>query len=297
MKSGFISIAGLANAGKSTLINSLVGEKVAIVSFRPQTTRNKILGIKNGENYQIAFIDTPGIHKAFNRLGEYMLKSVETSVKDSDGMIYVIDAVKGINEEDAEFLGTQPEGMKIIVALNKQDAAAKSTVLSCLERLNSFKNLTAIVPISAKKGQNLDALVDETLKLLPEGERLFPEDMYTDKSVNFLIQEIIREKGLFLLDKEIPYGIGVEVVKFEKRKNKRFFDISADIVCERDSHKAIIIGKGGLMLKEIATKAREDIEKLLEGKVFLTLFVKVKTDWRQSDYLIKELGYNKKDLS
>ncbi|MDD4839125.1 MAG: GTPase Era [Clostridia bacterium] len=296
MKSGFISIAGLANAGKSTLINSLVGEKVAIVSWRPQTTRDRILGILNGDGYQIAFVDTPGMHKARNQLGEYMMKSVEVSLKDSDGVIYVIDAGRGVSSEDEKFLNEYTTKINVVVALNKEDAVIRETLFACLEKLGSFPAICAIVPISAKKGKNVDALKNEVVKILPEGVELFPEDMYTDKSMRFMTQEIIREKALYLLDKEIPYGIGVEVIKFELRDDKPIYDICADIVCEKESHKAIIIGKGGSMLKEIATQARIDIEEMVDSKVFLTLFVKVKTDWRQSEYIMKELGYNKKDL-
>lgn len=297
MKSGFISIAGLANAGKSTLINALVGEKVAIVSWRPQTTRDRILGILNGDGYQIAFVDTPGIHKTRNQLGEYMMKSVEKSVSDSDGVIYVIDASRGVSAEDEKFLGDYSNKTNTIIALNKEDSVTRETIFECLNKLNSFSNICAIVPISAKKGRNLEDLKAEVVKILPEGEELYPEDMYTDKSLKFMAQEIVREKALYLLDKEVPHGIGVEVVEFELREDKPIYNISADIVCEKASHKAIIIGRGGSMLKEIASQARVDLEELLDGKVFLTLFVKVKPDWRQSEYLMRELGYNKKDLN
>ena len=219
MKSGFISIAGLANAGKSTLINALVGEKVAIVSWRPQTTRDRILGILNGEDYQIAFVDTPGIHKTRNQLGEYMMKSVEVSLKDSDGVIYVIDAGRGVSSEDERFLNENSAKSKIIVAINKEDAVIRETIFTCLDKLKAFPNICAIVPISAKKDKNLDELLSEVVKILPEGEELFPEDMYTDKSMKFMAQEIVREKALFLLDKEVPYGIGVEVMKISSRSS------------------------------------------------------------------------------
>ncbi len=292
MKSGFISLAGLANAGKSTLINALVGEKVAIVSWRPQTTRDRILGIVNGDDYQIAFVDTPGLHQARNQLGEYMMKSVEVSLKDSDGVVYVVDASRGISEEDEKFLNEYSSKTNVIVALNKEDKVTRETLFQCLEKLNRFVGVRAIVPISAKKSENIDVITKEIEKFLPEGAELFPEDMYTDKSMRFIVQETIREKALYLLDKEIPYGIGVEVVQFEMREDKPIYEISADIVCEKPSHKAIIIGKKGAMLKEIASQSRQDIEEMLDSKVFLTLFVKVKEDWRQSNYVMKELGYD-----
>lgn len=296
MKSGFISIAGLANAGKSTLINAMVGEKVAIVSWRPQTTRNKILGILNEDDCQIVFVDTPGMHKARNELGKFMMKSVETSLKDSDGVVYVIDASKGVLPEDDKFLEEYSTKMNVIVALNKEDKVTRETLFGCLEKLSKYPTLRAVIPISAKRKDNLDVVVGEVKKIVPDGTELFPEDMYTDKSVRFMVQEIVREKALYLLDKEIPYGIGVEVMNFEKRENQPIFDISADIICEKSSHKAIIIGKGGKMLKEIASKARIDIEELVDSKVFLTLYVKVKPDWRESNFVMRELGYDIKDL-
>ena len=296
MKSGFICIAGMPNAGKSTLINALVGEKVAIVSWRPQTTRNKILGVVNTEDAQIVFIDTPGIHQARNKLGKYMMQSVASGLKDVDGVIYVIDAAKGVREEDDGFLSAKVGSVPVIVALNKQDAVTRDTLFAVLEKLNAYKDVKAVVPVSAKKGENLDSLLAEAEKLLPEGGRMYPDDMYTDKTMRFMAAEIIREKALYLLDKEVPYGIGVHINKFEMREDKPVCDIDADVVCEKQSHKAIVIGRGGEMLKKIATAAREDLEELARCKVFLTLYVRVKAEWRDSDYLMRELGYDVKDL-
>ncbi len=300
MKSGFICIAGLANAGKSTLVNSLVGEKVAIVSWRPQTTRNKILGIvngeKDGENWQIVLIDTPGIHQTKNELGEYMMKSVEAGLKDVEGILYVVDASKGLQKEDYEFIEKYADGGNLIVALNKEDSVTRPTMLNCLEKLTAHQNIKAIVPISAKKQQNLKPLLDEIVALLPEGEQLFPEDMFTDSSMRFMAAEAIREKALYLLDKEIPYGIGIYINKFELRQDKPIYDIDADVIVEKQSHKSIVIGKGGATLKKIATAAREDLEEMTDSKVFLTLYVRVKSDWRDSTYLMRELGYDAKDL-
>ncbi len=294
--SGFICIAGLANAGKSTLTNALVGEKVSIVSWRPQTTRNKILGIVNRDDMQMVLIDTPGIHEARNRLGEYMMQAVENGLRDVDGIVYVIDAAKGVQGADAEFLEKYAKKAPVIVALNKQDTVARDTLFKALERLNGFEGLRAVVPISAKKADNLQPLFEELKALLPIGYPMYPTDEYTQSSMRFIATEIIREKALYLLDKEVPYGIGVYINKFERREGAPITDIDADIVCEKQSHKAIVIGKGGEMLKKIATAARKDLEKMVGGQVFLTLYVRVKDEWRDSDYIMKELGYDLKAL-
>jgi len=296
MKSGFVCLAGLPNAGKSTLINSMVGEKVAIVSWRPQTTRDNILGILTTEEYQMVFIDTPGIHVARNNLGKYMMTAVNTSIKNADVIVYVIDAAKGVTEEDEKFLSDFSQKMNVIAALNKSDSVVRETIFKGLEKLNEIKNIKSVVPISAKQGDNLDTLKEEILKFLPEGEMLYTDDMFTDKPLKFMAAEYIREKAFYLLDKEVPYGIGVEVRKFERREGKPIWDIYADIIVEKPSHKAIVIGKNGEMIKRIASGARQDIEELLGEKVFLEVYVKVKEDWRDSDYLMKELGYDIKNL-
>ncbi len=295
-RSGFICIAGLANAGKSTLTNALVGEKVSIVSWRPQTTRNKLLGIVNGEDFQMALIDTPGIHKARNHLGEYMMQAVESGLKDVDGVVYVIDAAKGLQKEDCDFLEKNSKKAPIIVALNKQDAVTRETLFASLEKLNGFEGLKAIIPMSAKKGENLSPLMDELKAMLPTGMPMYPQDEYTQSSMRFMATEIIREKALYLLDKEVPYGIVVNINKFEEREGRDICDIDADIICEKQSHKAIVIGKGGETLKKIATAARKDLEQLVGERVFLTLYVRVKDEWRDSEYLMRELGYDLKAL-
>lgn len=296
MKSGFICIAGLPNAGKSTLINTLVGEKVAIVSWRPQTTRNNILGILNLDDAQLVFVDTPGFHKPKNTLGDYMNKTVTTSVKDADCLLYVIDAAKGLTEADNEFLENQRGKLPTIIALNKQDSVTRETLFKVLQELNKFDFVKEIIPVSAKKGNGTDVLLEAVKKFVPDGEKLFPDDMYTDRTLRFMAQEIIREKGLYLLDKEIPYGLGVEIAEFKQREDKPITDVSADIIVEKQSHKAIVIGKGGSMLKQIATNARIDLEELIGTKVFLTLYVKVKPEWRNSEYLMRELGYDVKEV-
>lgn len=296
MKSGFICIAGLPNAGKSTLINTLVGEKVAIVSWRPQTTRNNILGILNLDDAQLVFVDTPGFHKPKNTLGDYMNKTVTTSVKDADCLLYVIDAAKGLTEADNEFLENQRGKLPTIIALNKQDSVTRETLFKVLQELNKFDFVKEIIPVSAKKGNGTDVLLEAVKKFVPDGEKLFPDDMYTDRTLRFMAQEIIREKGLYLLDKEIPYGLGVEITEFKQREDKPITDVSADIIVEKQSHKAIVIGKGGSMLKQIATNARIDLEELIGTKVFLTLYVKVKPEWRNSEYLMRELGYDVKEV-
>ena len=287
-KSGFICIAGLANAGKSTLTNALVGEKVSIVSWRPQTTRNKLLGIINSDDYQMVLIDTPGIHKVRNHLGQYMMQAVENSLKDVDG--------KGNAKRGLRVLEKNAHKAPIVVALNKEDCVTRETTFATLEKLNKIEGLKAIVPISAKKGDNLEVLKEELVSLLPEGAPMYPDDMYTENSMRFMATEIIREKALYLLDKEVPYGIGVYINKFEEREGQPIIDIDADIICEKQSHKAIVIGKGGEMLKQIATKARHDLEEMTGEKVFLTLYVRVKNEWRDDDRIMKELGYDLKAL-
>ncbi len=295
-KCGFICVAGLANAGKSTLVNALVGEKVSIVSWRPQTTRNKLLGILNGDGFQMILIDTPGIHEARNKLGQYMMQSVKSGLKDVDAVLYVIDASKGLSKEDYAFLSEAPSSAPVVVALNKQDAVTRETLFSCLEKLNGIEGLKAIVPISAKKEENLQPLMDELIALMPCGAPMYPADEYTVSSLRFMAAEIIREKALYLLDKEVPYGIGVDITQFSERKTKPICDISADIICEKQSHKAIVIGKDGETIKKIATSARKDLEKLVGEQVFLTLYARVKNEWRNNDFIMRELGYDLKDV-
>ena len=260
MKFGYICIVGPANAGKSTLVNALVGEKVSIVSYRPQTTRNKVIGIINRPEYQIA-------------------------------------GTNGLQEQDKTFIGNHDNKTPMLVCVNKIDSITKETLFKILEQLNQYQNVNGVVPISAKKKENIDRLLELLIPFLNEEEKIYPDDMYTDSSIRFMVTEIIREKALYLLNKELPYGIGVEINTFEYNEKKDMYDINIDIICERKSHKSMIIGKGGLMLKEIATQARKDIEKLVDKKVFLTLYVKIKENWRDNAFMLKELNYNIKDLN
>ena len=297
MRCGFVTIAGKPNAGKSTLINSLVGEKVAIVSWRPQTTRDKITGVVNGDDYQVVFVDTPGLHNSQNKLGEYMMKNVDSALKDIDAILYVVNAEKGFDSFDQKFLDEHiDKKTPIVVALNKIDKATRESIFEQLGKLSKYLRLKAVVPICALRSDGVDEILNQLVKIMPEGEQAFPEDIYTDKSMRFMATEIIREKALKLLDKEIPYGISVCINKFEMRDDGELYSIDADIICEKDTHKPIIIGKKGEMLKRIAIDARKDLEEMTDCKVFLELWVRVKEDWRDNDFLLNELGYNKKDI-
>lgn len=294
--SGFIAIVGKPNAGKSTLMNALVGEKVSIVTWRPQTTRNNILGILNGENYQAVFIDTPGVLKPKNHLGDYMKESIERATDDVNGIVYVIDAGKRVDAADTELLEKYIQtGIPVIIAVNKVDEVTPDKLHSVLVELNKLNGYKVVIHISALRGKNLDKLKELIIELLTDEVKYYDDDMYTDSNINFLVTEIIREKAMRLLNQEVPYGIGVSLNKFEEKANG-MVNIDANIFCEKAAHKPIIIGKGGSMLKKIGTYSRQDIETLLNQKVYLALWVKVKEDWRDSDFLLNELGYNKKDL-
>lgn len=296
MKAGFAAIVGKPNVGKSTLMNALIGEKVSIVSNRPQTTRNKIAGIMNGEDHQVVFLDTPGIHSPKNSLGSYMMKSVRTAVEGVDAIIYVADAGRELSERDLDLIRKYiAEGIGVIVAMNKTDEVTAEKIFSELDKLNGVDGISAVVPLSALKGSNVEKVRSELLKLIPEGEYFYPRDMITDKTERFMVAEILREKALRNLNEEVPHGIGVEVRKFRERSGAEVVDVDLDLICEKQSHKGIIIGKQGSMLKKIVTQARQDMEKLLGVKVFLTVFVKVKEDWRDDNLILRQLGYDKKE--
>lgn len=300
MRSGFITIAGKPNSGKSTLTNALVGEKVSIVSGKPQTTRNRVIGIVNkeidGEQYQAVLVDTPGIHKPRNMLSEFMMKSVDVALEGMDVVIYILACDKKPDEHDDAYINRFAKSKTpFILVINKCDEVEEKSIIERIERYKDVEGITAIIPISALRGKNVDMLENEIMKLLPEGERFYSEDMYTDRSLRFLCSEIVREKALRLLGDEVPYGIGVSINKFEEREDG-VVEIDCDVICEKQAHKAIVIGKGGEMIKKISTSARIDMEKLLDAKVFLTLYVRVKPDWRDNRSVMGELGYDKKNI-
>lgn len=294
LKVGVVTIIGKANVGKSTLTNAFVGEKVSIVTFRPQTTRDRILGIANGDNYQIMVVDTPGIHTPKNKLSEYMMKNVSSSLEGVDAIIYMIACDKKLDQNEIEEIEKlSNKETPLIVAINKCDEAKQEVILEKITKLQHIKNIVAIVPISARYKKNLDLLTDEVVKLLPEEEnRRYDLDEITDKSTRFIVAEYIREKTLTMLSDEIPYGIGVVINTLNMQG--KVIEISADIICEKQAHKAIIIGKAGSMIKKISTQARIDIENLLQQKVFLEVYVKVKENWRDNPSLLNNLGYSNK---
>ena len=295
-KTGFIAINGKANVGKSTLTNRLVGEKVSIVSWKAHTTRDNILGIVNGEDYQAIFIDTPGLHTAKNKLDKYMMKSARQAMNDVDLMLYVIDSDARPDEYDIEFVKMHSDReYPLIVVLNKEDKAGPEKILNLIDMMKDIDGIKAIIPISAIRGDNVDHLLSEIVKYLPEGEPLYDRDEVSDKDLAFMMREIVREKTLRLLDKDVPYGIGVSLQKFRKREGKDIYDIEGTIYCEKENHKGIIIGKNGSMLKKISTYSRQDIEDMLGTQVCLKLWVKVKPDWREDVSTLEKLGYSTKN--
>lgn len=294
-KSGFVAVIGKPNVGKSTLINALVGEKVAITSPKPQTTRNKILGIKNGEDYQIVFVDTPGIYNGTSGLAKYLQKSTETAQNDVDAIMILLDSTK-INSFDYELIEKYKESkIPVFVVINKVDISSYEKLYPILAKLNEYQFVKQFVVISALKRRNLDEIDKAILSVLPEGPAYYPRDQYTDRNFRFMTAEIIREKALIFLQEEIPHGIAVEIESF--KENKKITNISATIICESERHKQIIIGKQGTMLKKIGTSAREEIEQLTDEKVMLELYVKVKPGWKQDKKALEELGYNIKDIA
>ena len=288
MKSGYIAVIGKANAGKSTLINVLVGEKVSIVSPKPQTTRDRILGILTTEDYQMVFVDTPGIYKSENSLGALMQKTTVDTLKDVDVVLFLIDVHNGITDKDLQLLKKYGKVKNLILVLSKTDITKESFLISEIKKLCDID--IPVIPISARKGKNLKELKKVILSMLPEGEKVFTEDIVSDRSEKFMISEIMREKILLLFDKEIPHGIAVIINEFSRREDG-IYDINLDIVCDKANHKAILIGKQGSAIKKVSAFARQDMEKFLGAKVFLTTYVKVKDNWRDTAYLIREYGY------
>ena len=292
MKAGFVAVVGRANAGKSTLVNALVGEKVAIVSPKPQTTRDRILGVYNGEGVQIAYVDTPGIYKSKTELSDRMMRTAENSAKDVDVILFVHDGHKGVSDADAALMRRYLSfGIPMLIAYTKTDIMPEENIPADVKKLFEAGVECDVVPVSARRGKNLAKLRAAVCALLPEGEALFPEDVLSDKSEKFMIGEIMREKILLKYDKEIPHGVAVLVHTFRKRETGDLYDVGLDIVCEKANHKAILIGKQGSALKETLAAARKGMEAFLGAKVFLTAFVKVKDDWRDRADLLREYGY------
>ena len=297
LKSGYVAMIGRPNVGKSTLMNHLIGQKIAITSRKPQTTRNRIRTVYNDARGQIVFLDTPGIHKAKNRLGEYMVDAAEKSLKDVDAVLWLIepgDYVGAAEQHIARLLGRS--GLPVILVINKTDRCRKEEVAKTMEAYRGLCRFSDTVAVSALHSTNLDLVLDAVFAVLPVGPRFFDEDTITDQPVRQIAAEMIREKALRSMGQEIPHGIAVVIEKMRERPDGSVTDIEAVIICERESHKGIIIGKKGAMLKKIGTEARQDIEKMLDGHVNLKLWVKVRKDWRESDILLKNYGYDKKEL-
>ena len=298
MKSGFVALIGRPNVGKSTLMNTLIGQKIAITSNKPQTTRNRIQTVFTDERGQIVFLDTPGIHKAKNKLGEYMVKVSTRTLRDVDMVLWLVEPSTFIGEGDEHiFEILSSVNIPVILAINKMDSLKqKEDMLEVIAKYSSRMQFAEVVPVSALKGTNTDKLLDIIFKYLSEGPMYYDEDTVTDQPIKQIAAELIREKALRFLQEEIPHGIAVEIDTFNYRDSGDMVDIEAAIVCEKDSHRGIIIGKGGSMLKRIGTAARKDIEGLLESRVNLKLWVKVRPKWRDSDVQMKNFGYNPKDL-
>lgn len=296
-KSGFVTLIGRPNVGKSTLMNQIIGQKIAITSNKPQTTRNRIQTIYSCEEGQIVFVDTPGIHKAKNKLGEYMVSVAERTWSEVDLILWLVEPSTFIGAGE-QHIAQQLKQVKtpVILIINKIDTVKKEEILIFIDAYKDLYEFSEIIPVSALKGENKEHLIKNIFKYLPYGPQFYDEDTITDQPERQIVAELIREKALRLLSDEIPHGIVVSVDSMKERKKGNMVDINATIICERDSHKGIIIGKQGAMLKKIGSDARIEIENLLNQKVNLQLWVKVKKDWRDSDFLLKNYGYNKKDI-
>ena len=290
-KSGFFSIVGCPNVGKSTLINRLVGQKIAIVTDRAQTTRNRITGVLTGKGWQMIFLDTPGMTRPRSKLGAYMQKVAEEASQDTEAILFVVDALNGVRERDAEVMQyLKHERSPVIVLINKCDAASAQQMEAARAEI-AKAGFTEVLAISAQTGEHTDRLIELLKTYLTEGPQYFPDDMVTDQPERVICAEMIREKTLQLLRDEIPHGIGVGIDRMSMREEGDLMDVWATVYCERESHKGIIIGKGGKMLKRIGTEARKDIEWLLGVRVNLQLWIKVKEDWRNRQQMLNELGY------
>lgn len=296
-KSGFATLIGRPNVGKSTLMNQLIGQKIAITSSKPQTTRNRIQTVYTCEEGQIIFLDTPGIHKAKNKLGEYMVTVAERTLSEVDLILWLVEPTTYIGageQKIAEQLGKTKT--PVLLVINKIDTVKKEELLAVIAKYKDICNFAEIIPVSAMTGENKEQLISTIFQYLPEGPQFYDEDTVTDQPERQIVSELIREQALRCLDDEIPHGIAVSIERMKERKKGDIMDIEATIVCERDSHKGIIIGKGGSMLKRIGSNARREMEALLDIHVNLKIWVKVRREWRDSDIMLKNYGYNKKDI-
>lgn len=295
-RTAFVTIAGRTNAGKSSLLNAIIGEKIASVSNKPQTTRTRITGIRNIGDVQLVFFDTPGLHKPVNKLSEHMLNTVRESVSDIDAVVFMMDCTKKINEQELDILRSMNKAkMPVILVLNKIDLLKnKNDIAPVISELTSKADFKAVVPVSVTQNDGVDAVIDEIVDLSEESVHYFPDDMITDQPEKVLAAEMIREKLLMLLNDEVPHGIAVGVEAMKEREDKDILDISAVIYCEKDSHKGIVIGKGGAMLKKASTAARIELEDFFQIKVNLKCWVKVKEDWRNREGLIRSFGLSEK---
>lgn len=295
-KSGFVTLIGRPNVGKSTLMNRLIGQKIAITSNKPQTTRNRIQTVYTCEEGQIVFLDTPGIHKAKNKLGEYMVTVAERTLKEVDVVLWLVEPTTFIGAGERH-IAEQLRGIDtpVILVINKIDTVEKNEILKFIDAYKDIVNFKEIVPVSALKGENTEELIKVMFDYLEEGPCFYDEDTITDQPERQIVAEMIREKALRNLNDEIPHGIAVVIEQMHERKTGNIIDIEATIICERNSHKGIIIGKQGAMLKKIGSQARKDMENLLDCRVNLKLWVKVKKEWRDSDFLMKNFGYRQED--
>ena len=295
-KSGYVSVIGRPNVGKSTLLNAIIGEKISAISSKPQTTRQNITFIHTDDEAQIIFLDTPGIQEPKNKLGEFMLTESKEGIEDSDVITYIVDTSKRIGKAERSIIDLLKEykgKLPIILLINKVDTIKKEELLEIISMYAEEDIFDDIIPISAMKNDGVDIYLESLKKYLKPGPMYYPEDMITDKNERFIVAEIIREKGLMYLNEEVPHGLAISIEKFKKREDKNIYDIDANIYVERDSHKGILIGKGGSMLKRIGTEAREEAERLLDAKVNLQIWVKVEKNWRDRDSLVKRFGYDK----
>ncbi|MDB1939566.1 GTPase Era [Clostridium tertium] len=292
-KSGFVTIVGRPNVGKSTLLNHIMGEKLSIVSNKPQTTRNNIQTILTGKDHQLVFVDTPGIHKPKHKLGEYMVNSAKDSIKEVDLVLFLINPEEEIGRGDKFIIETlKNQKAPVFLVVNKIDEFTQERVAKTLQMYSSELEFKEIIPISALRGKNVDKLVELMIETMPEGPKYYPDDMITDVQERFVVSEIVREKALRTLREEIPHGIAVDIIQM-KQSSSGTWHIEVDMLCEKDSHKGIIIGKNGQCLKKIGESARYEIEKFLGAKVNLKIWVKVRKEWRDNQNLLKELGYKK----